>query len=50
MFTEARAFNQNIKGWNTTAVTTYANMFNWATAMIANQSASTTPTSSYFNQ
>ena len=50
MFEGAVAFDQNIRGWNVNTGTNYTDMFLNATKMIDNQSASATPTSTYFNE
>ena len=55
MFSDASAFNQNIRGWNTLSgpVSDYSNMFHDAHAMISTYTGTAgfgeTPTSAFFN-
>ena len=48
MFRDASAFNQEIRTWDVSNVTSFNNMFSGASLMFYNFSAPTTPTASFF--
>ena len=50
MFENCSNLDQDIKNWEVSNTVILTNMFFGATLMINNQGASSTPTSSYFNQ